>query len=119
MGDINTTKDAQEIYVLPDSSKLQAPVETLKNRLKNYEEKIKSRFIILPILGTILAILLAFVTADFKDSFGISGETWFAFFLLLFIILVCAFFYYVKKWYPDRNLNSDKFIDNLISECSE
>ena len=111
------TSKGEKDYILPDSGKLHANIAEIKNRFKGYEEKTKSKYLIFPIFGLIVAIFLVFATADFKATFGIPGETWQAFFLFVLVFLGGSLIYYVVKWFPNRKLDADKFINDILQEC--
>jgi len=119
MGGFKYSPQDQANYVLQGGGILHAQVETLKNRLITFESKIKLKYRLIPLLTAIFTVILAFVTSSFKETFGISGSTWQAFFLLVLVFLIGSFVYCLLKWLPDKEYNADKFVEDLKTECNK
>ena len=70
--DIYNVTEQSEVFLIH--------ADTLKLKLKEYEEGVGFRSLTLSFIGIIITILLVFVTTNFKDAFGISASIWQAFF---------------------------------------
>jgi len=100
------------IYNRTESDVLIIHADSLKLKLKEYEDSIKFKNLSLSVFGVILAILLAFVTTDFKDALGLSAYTWQAFFIFILIALVFLLIYSLINWFR-KKLSMEAIMEDL------
>ena len=100
------------IYNRTESDVLIIHADSLKLKLKEYEDSVKFKNLSLSVFGVILAILLAFATTDFKDAFGLSKHTWQAFFIFVLVALVIVLIYSIVNWIKKR-ISVEKIIDDF------
>ena len=104
--------------VTEQSEALIIHVDTLKLKLKEYEESIWFRNLALSFIGIILTILLVFVTTSFKDAFGLSAYVWQAFFMLILLTILVALICSLILWLRKRT-NVDIIIEDFKKRTDE
>lgn len=100
------------IYNRTESDVLIIHADTLKLKLKEYEDGVKFKNLSLSVFGVILAILLAFATTDFKNAFGLSSATWQAFFIFILVALGILLIYSIINWIKKR-VGIEKIIEDF------
>lgn len=100
------------IYNRTESDVLIIHADSLKLKLKEYEESVKFKNLSLSVFGVILAILLSFATTNFKNAFGLSAYTWQAFFIFVLVALAVLLIYSIINWVK-KKISIEKMIDDL------
>ncbi len=86
--------------------------DSLKLKLKEYEDSVKFKNMSLSFLGIILAVLLALVTTEFKDALSLSAYTWQAFFIFILVALVVLLIYSLINWFR-KKVSIDMIIEDF------
>lgn len=90
--------------------------DSLKLKLIEYEKYVQTRRDWISPLASFISILLALLTAEFKDFLGFKGDTWAAVFIIIAAIALIIFVYQIIRLIIHRNHNLDFIIDQIKQE---
>lgn len=91
--------------------------DRLKLKVKDFLESLVSFDSLWGLVLTVLSLFLTILTAEFKDTFGISKEYWSAIFVVLLIISILYVIYKSYKLYNKRK--SVMSIEAFINSCKK
>jgi hypothetical protein len=93
--------------------------DTLRVKLRSFEDSIRSKGSLLNDVGLVLAPLAALVTSSGFSSFaGLSGETWKAIFLLLFLYALFNLAKNIMQRFR-KHVTADDIISQLTDESKK